>query len=132
MDTAEQELRDRRAALNEAVHARDWKVMESFLHPDFYERGILGIPIPRGFLLFLAKVAMRLNSRFQEKVQVEDVRIEGDKATLTVTRTDTFKLLGVIPRRETQRCTELWINANGSWLMMCHATPFWCGVDGKP
>jgi hypothetical protein len=132
MDAAEQELRDRRTALNEAVKARDWKVMESFLHPDFYERGILGIPLSRGLVLFLTKVALRLNSRFREDVQVEEVRIEGDKALLTVTRTDTFKLLGVIPRKDIQRCTELWMNTNGRWLMMCHATPIWYGVDGKP
>lgn len=118
METAEQELRDQREALLQAVNTQDWKTVESFLHASYTAKGILGLEFPRGFMIGLAKAALMVGRDFREMVQIDDVEIEGDRAELTITMTDSLKVLGLFPKEDVRRAKEIWKKIEGRWMML--------------
>ena len=118
MDNVEQELRDQRVALLHAVNAKDWNAVKTILHPSFVAKGWLGIQFSRGFM-FAAIKLMHVTCRgFREEMRIDDLQIEGDQAELTVTRTDSLKILGIFPKVATDRYTEMWGMLEGRWRML--------------
>lgn len=119
MDTSERELRDQRAALLQAVNAQDWKAIESFLHPDFSMGAIMGLRLSRHFVVPVFKLALKLIRGFQEEVEIERVRVDGDRVELLVVHVDHGRILGVFPEKVDKiRCKEVWEKVEGRWLML--------------
>ena len=118
MDKVEQEVRDQRAALLQAVNAKDWDAVKSILHPSFYAKGILGFKFRRGLMFAAVKLMFMTCRAFREDMRIDDLQLEGDRAELTVTRTDSMKILGVFPKKATDRYKEIWGKHEGRWLML--------------
>ena len=118
MNTDERELRDQRAALLKALNAKDWDAVKSVMHPSFKAKAILGLEFSRDFTVGAAKIALMAGTGFRENIQIDEVQIEGDRAELTVTRTDSQKVLGIFPKEDVNRYKEIWEKFDGRWMML--------------
>ena len=86
--THEEELRERRQALNAAINERDLETMRSFIHTSYVAKGKDGSSID--YETMMQSAAQMLNSLkdFDSQVVVEDVDVSGDSAKLVVRRTE--------------------------------------------
>lgn len=118
MDTAELELRNQRDALLRAVNARDWKGVKTFMHPKVWAGGLGGTKLSYDFLIVIIRLSLMFASDFREELEIEKIEIEGSLANLTVIRTDSMKMLGLIPKKDVRRYSEVWEKVDGCWLML--------------
>jgi hypothetical protein len=119
MDAAEQELREQRAALLQAVNAQDWETVESFIHPDFSAGAIMGLRLSRKFVVPFGKWAVKFMGGFREEVEIERIHMDGDRAELLVMRVDHGSILGVLPEKvDRRRYKETWEKVDGRWLFL--------------
>ena len=82
------ELREQRQALNAAINSRDLDAAASFLHPDFVARGTDGHFYDRQAAVRQLEFFLKPSTNFHSQIEVEDVEVAGDSATLRVRRTE--------------------------------------------
>ena len=110
----QQQLRQRREALAQAVNSHDKEAVLSFIHPTFVGK------TKRGFSLAGYKTVVRMaeqlcapGSDYQETVAIEDIEMSGDSARLLVRR---VARAGSCSQED--RVQETWRLIDGRWLLV--------------
>jgi len=109
----QQELRQRREALAQAVNSHDLEAVLSFIHPSFAGKCC-------GFRIAGYKHVVRMleqlcapGSDYQETVAIEEIEVSGDSARLLVRR---VARTGSCSQED--RVQETWRLIDGRWLMV--------------
>jgi Domain of unknown function (DUF4440) len=119
MDETTQELRDRREGLLAAVNAHDLEAVKRFIAPTFTARTASGWVLAEFDQMMEAGAStFRRFPDYRERLQIEEIVVNGDVAELTTERTESFTLLRWFPRQQKSRQVETWQRINGSWWMV--------------
>ena len=116
--SAEQDLRRQREALAQAVNSHDLGSMKNFIHPSYVGKSKSGHTAGYQDILGLAERLLGAGSDFQETVEIEDLTVSGDRARLTVRRTQEVTRWLWIKHRGTSRAVETWWNVDGRWQLV--------------
>jgi hypothetical protein len=90
--TQEEQLREQRQALNAALNNHDVQTATSFLHPDFVAHGQGGHSHDRQATVSQLEQFLKPSMNFHSQVEVENVEVSGDSATLRVCRTERLRM----------------------------------------
>ena len=115
------ELRARREALAAAVNARDTHAIRAILHPTFTSRSTSG-PAWTYDQMMGALAQLRNRPEFGERVEIEEILVDGDRAKLTTLLHDSDKWFWFLTKRDTHRQTESWERVGGEWRLMSEQT----------
>ncbi len=125
---SEEALRAQRQALAAAVNARDLDGVKTFIHPSFVSKTAGGSVISRDDLLTLFLEPMfRTNRDWREDIKIEEIRVSGDTAALTVSRSHWHSpswVMKVLTLGQTgthsgvARSRETWQFVDGRWQMV--------------
>ena len=86
--TPEEQLRERRNALNEAINKQDIGTIKSILHPDFVAKAPGGQEMDGQAMIRQLEQALHRGLEFRSEIEVEAVQVSGDRANLRVRRTE--------------------------------------------
>lgn len=115
---AEQEVRQQREALAEAVNRHDLEAIKSFLDPSYVGRSKSGQTVGYQEMIQLVEPLLAPGSDFAETVEIEDLTIHGDEARLSVRRSHTVTRWLWIKHRGTSQAVETWRQRNGRWRLV--------------
>ena len=115
---AEQELRQQREALAQAVNSHDLESVRSFIHPSYVGKSKSGYSSGYQDIIRLAERLLARGSDFEEAVEIEDLAVSGDRARLTVRRTHAVTGWLWIKYRGTTRAVETWWKVDGRWQVV--------------
>jgi len=110
----QQQLRQRREALAQAVNSHDKEAVLSFIHPSVVGKAKRGFTLA-GYrtVVQMAEQLCAPGSDYQETVAIEDIDVSGDSARLLVRR---------VARKgscsQEDRVQETWRLIDGRWLMV--------------
>ncbi len=82
----EDQLHERRQALNTAINNHDPQAVAAFLHPEFVARGVGGHSYDRQTAIRQLEQMLQPSLDFQSEVEVEEIEVSEDSATLKVRR----------------------------------------------
>jgi hypothetical protein len=103
----QQALRQRREALAQAVNSHELEAVRTFIHPSYIGKGPRGVPRGYDDIMRQAELLFAPGSDFEETVEIEDITVSGDKARITVCRSQQMTgWLLVIKSRSTTRAVE--------------------------
>ena len=86
--TLQEQLREQRQALNAAINNHDLETATSYLHADFVAKGTDGHSYDRQAAVRQLEQFLKPSMNFHSQIDVEDVEVSGDSATLRVRRTE--------------------------------------------
>jgi WD40 repeat protein len=112
--TDQQELRQRREALAQAVNSHDLEAVLSFIHPTFVGK-TKGVSTIAGYqeVVRMLEQLLAPGTDYQETVAIEDIEVSGDSARLVVRRVARGRSCS-----EESRTQETWRLIDGRWLLV--------------
>jgi hypothetical protein len=84
----QQELRQRREALAQAVNRHDLEAVRSFIHPTFVGKTKQGFSIGYKEMVPMVELLFAPGKDYQETVEIEEIEVSGDSAKLVTRRTE--------------------------------------------
>jgi len=116
--SADQELRQQRHALAQAVNGRNLASVKAFIHPSCIGRTRNGQSLGYQDIVRLAEQLLAPGSDFEERVEVEDVAVSGDTARVIVRRSHEMTSCRGTKHRGTARDVETWWKISGRWQLV--------------
>jgi ketosteroid isomerase-like protein len=84
----QQELRQRREALVQAVNRHDLEAVRSFIHPTFVGKTKQGFSVGHKEVVPMMEQLLAPGKDYQETVEIEQIEVSGDSAKLVTRRTE--------------------------------------------
>jgi hypothetical protein len=116
--SAEQELRQQREALAQAVNRHDLEAVQRFIHPSYVGKSKSGYSMGYPEVMRLVERLLGPGSDFEEAVEIEDVAVSGERARVTVRRSHTRTAWLWVKHRGTTRAVETWWKVDGRWQLV--------------
>ena len=113
----QQELRQRREALAEAVNAHKLESVKSFVDPSYVGKTKLGISSSYQDIMRMVERLFAPGSDFQETVEIEDISVSREEAHITVCRSSEMSGWLLIKQRSKSRAIETWKKVDGVWRL---------------
>ncbi len=88
----QQELRQRREALAQAVNSHDLEAVLSFIHPTFVGKTKQGFSVGYQDMVRMAQQLFAHGKDYQETVEIEEIKASGDSAKLVSRRSERGRL----------------------------------------
>jgi ketosteroid isomerase-like protein len=88
----QQELRQRREALAQAVNRHDLEAVCSFIHPTFVGKTRQGFSVGYKEMVPMVEQLFAPGKDYQETVEIEEIEVSGDSAKLVSRRTERGRL----------------------------------------
>jgi ketosteroid isomerase-like protein len=116
--STEQEVRRERESLARAVNSHDLEAVKAFIHPSYVGKAKGGHAVGYQEIMRLVGRLLGPGSDFEESVEVEDVAASGDKARVTVRRSQAMTAWLWVKHRGTTRAVETWWKVDGRWQVV--------------
>jgi hypothetical protein len=84
----QQELRQRREALAQAVNRHELEAVLSFIHPTFFSKTKHGFSVSYKEMVPMVEQLFAVGKDYQETVELEEIEVSGDSAKLVSRRTE--------------------------------------------
>jgi len=118
-DTADQKaVRTRREALTKAVNDHDVKAIKSFLDPSFTAKTKDGQTVTYEQIIQALDQIFENAKDFHETTNIEKIEVNGDKADVTVSETDTFTDPNGNKQTQNTHTKESWKKVKERWMLV--------------